>query len=182
MSEEPPLWASFTTGAAVGVDTHYEVVCFLNLEAELLDRHRYPEWLKLMSEDIRYRMPVQVTTQADVSGEVLGGMAHFDEDAHSLSKRVQRLMGGHAWTENPPSRTRRYVTNVRCSKGGSEDELVVRSYVLLFRSRLDVRAAEWVSVERDDTLRRVDGALRLADRLITVDEAVLRTQNLAVFL
>lgn len=179
MSQELPLLPS---GPAVDVETHYEVVCFLNLEAELLDHHRYPDWLRLLSADVRYRMPVQVTTQAGESGEALGGMAHFDEDAYSLVKRVQRLESGHAWTENPPSRTRRHVTNVRCSQGGSDDGLFVRSYLLLFRSRLDVRPAEWISAEREDTLCRVDGALRLANRLITVDEAVLRTQNLAVFL
>jgi hypothetical protein len=39
-----------------------------------------------------------------------------------------------------------------------------------------------VSAERADLLRRDGGRLRLARREIVVDEAVLRTQNLAVFL
>jgi 3-phenylpropionate/cinnamic acid dioxygenase small subunit len=109
-------------------------------------------------------------------------MDHFDEDVYSLTKRVERLGGDHAWTEDPPSRTRRFVTNMRVLAGKGDDELIAHSYLLVFRSRLDVRPPEWVSAERRDVLRRVDGTLRLARRDITVDEAVLRTQNLAIFL
>ena len=59
----------------------------------------------------------------------------------------------------------------------------VESTVLLFRSRADDRAPEWVCAQRRDVLRREpDGVLRLADRHITVEESVLRTQNLAIFL
>jgi hypothetical protein len=54
--------------------------------------------------------------------------------------------------------------------------------VLLFRSRLDVRAPELISAERTDLLRTVDGELRLARRHVLVDESVLRTQNLAIFI
>jgi phthalate 3,4-dioxygenase subunit beta len=54
--------------------------------------------------------------------------------------------------------------------------------LLLFRSRGDVRPPEWVSAERRDVLRGVDGSLRLRSREITVDESVLRTQNLALCL
>ena len=47
----------------------------------------------------------------------------------------------------------------------------------------DDRAPEWVCAQRRDVLRHEpDGVLRLADRHITVEESVLRTQNLAIFL
>ena len=58
----------------------------------------------------------------------------------------------------------------------------VESTVLLFRSRGDDREAEYVCASRRDVLRPVDERLLLASRQITVDEAVLRTQNLAIFL
>ena len=108
-------------------------------------------------------------------------MDHFREDRYSLEKRVERFETDHAWTEDPPSRTRRFVTNIRVwatDDGG----LVAKSYLLLFRSRGDVRQPDWVSAERADVLRRADDGLRIAQRLIVVDESVLRTQNLAVFL
>ena len=108
-------------------------------------------------------------------------MDHFDEDRYSLEKRLERLEGDHAWTEDPPSRTRRFVTNVRVSPVEGV-EVEVRSYVLLYRSRGDDRAAEVLSVERTDRLRRDGESWQLVRRELVVDDAVLRTQNLALFL
>ena len=160
---------------------HHDVVSWLNWEAEVLDAQHFDEWLGLLTDDVRYRMPVTVTLARD-KGPERPEMDHFDEDRYSLGKRVERLAGRHAWTEDPPSRTRRFVTNVRVEGGDRDGEVRVRSYVLLYRSRGDDRPAELVSAERTDVLRAVDGDWRLACRDIVVDEAVLRTQNLALFL
>jgi phthalate 3,4-dioxygenase subunit beta len=174
---------------------HHDLSAWLAWEAELLDHRRYEDWLHLLADDIAYRMPVQVTTANATIGPVLGDMMHFDEDRYTLGLRVERLLGRHAWTEDPASRTRRFVTNVRVTppadgaEPGDVREVEVRSYLLLFRSRGDERQADLVSAERTDRLRRSrldetddDDDWRLVRRHITVDEAVLRTQNLAVFL
>ncbi len=181
MNEQVP--ESLDEDVVVDVATHYEISCFLSNEAALLDAGHYTGWMSLLTEDIRYRMPVSVTVaRGDVGAETLGGMAHFDEDYYSLDKRVTRLQGDHAWTEDPPSRTRRFITNQRAFFGPTEDEYIAYSYLLVFRSRLDVRPPEWVSAQRRDVLRKVGPSLRLARRDITIDESVLRTQNLAIFL
>jgi phthalate 3,4-dioxygenase subunit beta len=108
-------------------------------------------------------------------------MGHFDEDMYALRKRVQRLATDHAWTEDPPSRTRHFVTNVRTFRH-DEASLRVESALLLFRSRGDTREPSLISAGRADLLRPAADGLKLACREITVDESVLRTQNLAVFL
>lgn len=162
------------------IDEQHQVTQFLYLEAALLDSGRHREWLELLCDEIRYQMLVTVTLrtgEADPSAR----MGHFDEDRYSLTKRVERLESRHAWTEDPPSRTRRFVTNVS-GRYGPGAELEVDSYLLLFRSRGDSRAPEWLSVARSDRLQRRPDGLRLLERRITVDESVLRTQNLAVFL
>lgn len=165
------------------VEAHFEANAFLVDECELLDEGRYRDWLGLLTEDIRYRMAVRVTRARTLADSVLMGMDHFDEDRYSLVKRVERLETDHAWTEDPPSRTRRFVTNVRLqAQGDGASEIAVRSSLLLFRSRGDVRAPEWISAVRHDRLRREPAGLRLAARTIVPDEAVLRMQNLAVFL
>jgi phthalate 3,4-dioxygenase subunit beta len=164
-----------------GSDRHHEVHQFLVVEAELLDARRYEEWLDLLTEDVVYRMPVRVTVSPSLDGSVLEDMDHFREDRYSLRRRVERFATEHAWTEDPPSRTRHFVSNVRCYEGDNDSETVARSYLLLFRSRLDVREPDFVVGKRTDVLRRVDGALRLARRDFLVDESVLRTQNLAIF-
>ena len=154
---------------------------FLVEEAALLDAADYSGWLDLLCEDIRYLMPVRVTTARGAGFDSLADMGHFDEDMYALRKRVQRLATEHAWTEDPPSRTRHFVTNVRTFPNGNA-EFVVESALLLFRSRGDTREADLVSAGRADLLRETAAGLRLARREIAVDEAVLRTQNLAVFL
>ncbi len=127
-------------------------------------------------------MPVRVTTARGAGFDSLADMGHFDEDMYALRKRVQRLATDHAWTEDPPSRTRHFVTNVRTFRRPRGDDLRVESALLLFRSRGDTREADLLSAGRTDLLRATADGLRLARREITVDESVLRTQNLAVFL
>jgi 3-phenylpropionate/cinnamic acid dioxygenase small subunit len=109
-------------------------------------------------------------------------MAHFDEDKYSLSRRVARFATEHAWTEDPPSRMRHYITNVRTFACEDDAHLVVESAELLFRSRGDVNEAALVSCGRRDVLRQCVDQWKLARRTILVDESVLRMQNLAVFL
>jgi phthalate 3,4-dioxygenase beta subunit len=166
-----------------GDPAHLAAHQFLVEEAALLDAADYAGWLGLLCEDIRYVMPVRVTTARGADFDSLADMGHFDEDMYALRKRVQRLATDHAWTEDPPSRTRHFVTNVRTfSSDGEGDDLRVESALLLFRSRGDTREASLISAGRTDLLRATADGLRLARREITVDESVLRTQNLAVFL
>jgi phthalate 3,4-dioxygenase subunit beta len=164
-----------------GDPAHLAAHQFLVEEAALLDAGDYDGWIGLICEDIRYVMPVRVTTARGAGFDSLIGMGHFDEDAYALRKRVQRLATDHAWTEDPPSRTRHFVTNVRTFRE-APSELRVESALLLFRSRGDTREPSLISAGRTDLLRETPDGLRLARREITVDESVLRTQNLAVFL
>jgi len=163
-----------------GDPAHLAAHQFLVEEAALLDAADYAGWLGLLCEDISYVMPVRVTTARGADFDSLADMGHFDEDMYALRKRVQRLATDHAWTEDPPSRTRHFVTNVRTFR--DEGDLRVESALLLFRSRGDTREASLISAGRTDLLRATPDGLRLAGRTIIVDESVLRTQNLAVFL
>ena len=85
---------------------------FLVEEAALLDAADYAGWLGLLCEDISYLMPVRVTTARGAGFDTRPDMGHFDEDMYALRKRVQRLATDHAWTEDPPSRTRHFVTKI----------------------------------------------------------------------
>lgn len=173
------------TGALLSYSDPRHMVAwqFLVEEAHLLDQQLYTHWLELLCADIHYRMPVRVTTARNAGFDALAGMSHFDEDFYSLRKRAERFATEHAWTEDPPSRLRHFVTNVRTFATEVGTALRVESYVLLFRSRGDVRDSAIISAGRVDTLRREDdGQLKLAGREIDVDESVLRMQNLAIFL
>jgi len=165
---------------------HQQAHQFLVDEAYLLDAQNYGEWLKTLTDDVRYVMPVRVTTARGAGFDTSPGMAHFDEDKYSLSQRVARMATEHAWAEDPPSRLRHFITNVRTFAGDDDDHLLVESAELLFRSRGDVNESALMSCGREDLLRRCgppsSGGWKLAHRSIIADESVLRMQNLAVFL
>jgi 3-phenylpropionate/cinnamic acid dioxygenase small subunit len=161
---------------------HLQAHQFLVDEAYLLDAQQYDAWLDTLTDDVRYVMPVRVTTARGAGFDTSPGMAHFDEDKYSLRQRVARFATEHAWTEDPPSRLRHFVTNVRTFEGDDAANLLVESAELLFRSRGDVNESALVSCGREDVLRRCDDSWKLARRKIFVDESVLRMQNLAVFL
>ena len=94
----------------------FEAEEFLYYEAELLDSRKLDEWLNLLTDDIHYWMPIRRTTQAKETHLEFtkpGGVAFFDDDKRVLTMRVERLAVGRAWAEDPPSRTRHLITNVR---------------------------------------------------------------------
>jgi len=163
-------------------ERHLQAHQWLVDEAYLLDAQRYEDWLALLTDDIHYIMPVRVTTALGAGYDSAPGMAHFDENKYSLGRRVARFQTEHAWTEDPPSRLRHHITNVRTFATEDPGHLIVDSGVLLYRSRGDVRESALLSAGREDLLRQTTDGWQLARRTILVDDSVLRTQNLAIFL
>jgi 3-phenylpropionate/cinnamic acid dioxygenase small subunit len=62
-------------------------------------------------------------------------MAFFDDTKGTLARRVKKLATGRSWSEDPPSRTRHLITNVRIVETRG-DELDVDSNFHLYRTRL----------------------------------------------
>jgi biphenyl 2,3-dioxygenase beta subunit len=158
----------------------FEVEEFLYREASLLDERRLDEWLALCTDDIHYWMPIRRTTTAkEIDNEFTkpGGMAFFDDDKRTLGLRIQRLAVGRAWAEDPPSRTRHTVTNVRILSADANEILVALNFHL-YRTRLDSEEDSWIG-RREDLLRRESGALKLARRYIYLDQTVILSQNMS---
>ena len=156
---------------------------FYYREAAFLDDHQYDEWIQLFSEDTHYFMPLRRTmTRRQLNREFTkpGEMAYFDENKEMLKSRVDKLSTGTAWAEDPPSRTRHLVTNIRFSEV-SEFELLVHSNFHLYRTRLKSEIDQWVG-RREDTLRRTDdGGYVIAKRFIYLDQTILQSANLSNF-
>jgi len=161
----------------------HEVEQFLYHEAALLDERRYHEWLDLFTEDTRYWMPIRSTRlrgqeATELTGE--GEHAYFDDDKHLLAMRVEKLDTGYSWSEDPPSRTRHLVTNVRVRSGEREGDVRVDCCFIVYRTRLALDEDLWVG-RREDLLRQVDGSWRIASRKIILDQTVLKSKNLSSF-
>jgi biphenyl 2,3-dioxygenase beta subunit len=161
-----------------------EIEEFLYAEAELLDNRRYDEWLDLFTEDCHYWMPIRSTRVAgDEEDEFTKEWenSYFDDDKLTLRQRVAKLNTGFAWSEEPPSRTRHVVSNVRVRDGAGPDELTAVCNFITYRTRLSTDEDVWIG-ERHDTLRKVNGRWMIAVRKIYLDQAVLKSKNLSAFL
>jgi 3-phenylpropionate/cinnamic acid dioxygenase small subunit len=169
---------------ATGSALYNEVLEFVYDEAALLDQQKFDAWAEILAEDISYTAPLRITRQGpDRLNTIVRTTLHFDDDYGSLMGRLQRLGTKSAWAEDPPSRTRRLVTNLRVWETAKPDELEAHSYLLLSRSRYEQSQLQLMSCVRHDLLRRSGpGAFKLARREIILDQSVLGMANLAVFL
>ncbi|GEL18143.1 aromatic-ring-hydroxylating dioxygenase subunit beta [Pseudonocardia asaccharolytica] len=160
----------------------FEVERFYTDEAALLDAHRYHEWVQLFSDDTHYFMPIRRTRlrrELDKEFTKPGEIAYFDDTKPILLGRVAKLATGTAWAEDPPSRTRHFVTNVRIEEDRG-DELEVSSNFILYRTRLKSEETTWAGSRRD-LLRRHEGSFLIARRHILLEQTVLLSQNLSNF-
>ncbi|HLK24530.1 MAG TPA: 3-phenylpropionate/cinnamic acid dioxygenase subunit beta [Caulobacteraceae bacterium] len=158
----------------------YEVEQFLYAEAALLDARRYRDWLGLVADDVHYWMPIRRTvTQSDIELEFTkpGEMAYFDDDRAILEMRVKKLEAGSAWAEDPPSRSRHFVSNVRVL-AVDVDEITLDVCFHLLRTRLNSERMEWFG-RREDVLRRAGGSFKLVRRHIFLDQTVIPSTNMS---
>lgn len=167
------------TAPRIDVETRLAVHDLLVAEAALLDAGQYEEWLALFTDDVEYNAPIRVTRKSGNSG-VVDSIGWFEDNRQSLGLRVQRLATDVAWAEDPPSMTRRFVTNLRITP--SDEGYTVVSNLMLFRSRGDGGTYDLIVGERTDQLRVVDGDLKISRRRVLLDQASLGTKNLGVFL
>ena len=116
----------------------------------MLDQFRLRDWLNILTDDIRYRIPIR--TNRAVPGlsaiEVSESDMLLDEDKRTLTQRVVRLETGRAWAEEPRSRSRHLVTNVRVRPAARDNEFIATSNFIAYRNRLEVEQDFFVGTER----------------------------------
>lgn len=159
-----------------------EVEEFLKNEAELVDDRKFDEWLEQMTDDLEYRIPIR-STREDPEEE-FSDTYHVDDNRYRLEKRVERLKTEYAWAEQPPARTRHFVSNVRVKdhrEVNGNEEIDARSNLMLYVTRGDAADPVILSGERHDVLRRTDG-LRLAKRRVLLDNTTLPLDRISIFI
>jgi len=169
---------------AIGSEVYNEVLNFLYDEAEMLDNLRLGEWAELMTKDLEYNAPLRHTRPtAHFAQTYSRNVQHLHENYGSMMMRVKRITDTKsAWGEDPPSRVKRMVSNVRVYTTDKPNELKVDSYLLVTRSRFDFDYFDLIPCERHDILRREGDSLMLARREILLDQVVIGTPNLGIIL
>jgi 3-phenylpropionate/cinnamic acid dioxygenase small subunit len=104
-------------------------------------------------------------------------MAYFDDDRAMLEMRVKKLEAGSAWSEDPPSRSRHFVANIRILDV-TGDEITLDVFFHLMRTRLNSEVSDWFG-HRTDVLRRTPEGFRLAKRHIFLDQTVILSTNMS---
>lgn len=163
----------------------HEVSEFLYTEADLLDERRYEEWLELLADDYQYSVPLRLNVafeDNDRLSQTRAGseICWFDEDKETVGKRVEQLMTGRHWAEEPVSRVSHLVTNVRL-ESVRLPEVDVSSRFVVYRNRVSDET-DFLVGRRKDTLRKTGDSWQVAKRELLLDQSVLLAKNLSIFM
>jgi biphenyl 2,3-dioxygenase subunit beta len=183
-TSQAPQLLSIPQSLLVDAALRIEIEQFLFFEATLLDDRRYQEWLRLLADDIHYWMPNRSNRNArerDRENTTARELGLFDENKQAMVWRVAQLLTGRHWAEEPPSRFRHLVTNIRIEPTATAGEYAVRSNFFVYRNRLEHTVDMWVG-ERQDVLRRLGPlAWQITRRKVILDQNLVLSNSLSIF-
>ena len=108
-----------------------EAEAFLVTEARLLDQNRLYEWLDLVTDDFVYWIPVN-----EEASDPRHHISILHNNKNECRNRIFRVLeSGLNHTQDPPSRTVRFVSNVEVGSAGAGDEEVLQCNLLLYELR-----------------------------------------------
>lgn len=176
------------------MEQQHAIEQFYYREARMLDDRRFLAWLDLLTADVRYVIPTRHIRLGDPAGrggdefhpveQELGGpeeAALREDRLPMLTIRARRALAPNAWAENPPARTRRFITNVEIDGDDfGADEVRVWSNFMLSCSRHGADNHLY-NGQRQDRLRRSVDGFRIAERRIVLGWNVVTAPSLALF-
>lgn len=157
------------------VVSRQEIEDFLYTEAALLDEWRLDEWLELLAEDATYQIPPTDNPAADSDSSLF----IIADDMLRIRSRVKQLLGRFAWAENPHSRTRRLISNVRVLGSDGENIRVTANFAV-YRMRYE-QVDTYVGRYEYKLVRR-DGRLKIRERKAILDLEALRPHGKVSFI
>jgi 3-phenylpropionate/cinnamic acid dioxygenase small subunit len=165
-----------------------EIEEFLYQEADLLDGRKFREWLDLLADDLVYFMPIRRNVKFGEHDERENtrqgeGISWFDEDKWTVTKRVEQILTGVHYAEEPLSRVTHMVSNVRLldvkPAMESAQEVTVSCRFLVFQSRVEYENYTFIG-RRTDILRRNGDSWLIARRELILEQNVLLAKNLSI--
>jgi p-cumate 2,3-dioxygenase beta subunit len=152
-----------------------EVEDLLYREAALLDEWRLEEWLELLTEDAIYQIPPTDVPEGDARNTLF----IVADDAVRIRSRVKQLLGKSAWAENPHSRTRRLITNVRILGDEGENILATANFAVY---RMRYESTDTYIGHYDYRLIRQGKTLKIRARRAILDNEALRPHGKISFI
>jgi 3-phenylpropionate/cinnamic acid dioxygenase small subunit len=166
-----------------------EIEEFLYDEANLLDERQFERWLQTLADDLEYFMPMESNVRfgEHAKRELTTRDKHmswFNEGKWTLNKRVEQILTGVHWAEEPLSRVSRMVSNVQLTAMRTDAdgrfEVDVSSRFLTYQNRCEYEQYIFVG-DRKDRIRMTAEGWRLCKREIRIHQNVLLAKNLSIF-
>lgn len=148
-----------------------EIEDFLFSEAALLDNWQLTDWLALFTPDAEYQVP---STDLEKDADPSDSLFYIADDYGRLEQRVLRLNKRTMWSEQPRSKTRHLVSNVRVL-GETGEEIHVEAGFAIYRTKWG--HTDLYVGSHDYRLRRTDDGLRIRRKRSTLDLDGLRPQG-----
>lgn len=149
-----------------------DVEDFLYLEASLLDEWRLTEWLGLLTEDAQYEIPATDSPNSDCATT----LALVYDDRERIDARVKQYVDNLVYAEDPRSRVRRMISNVRVLAVSGDAADVTANFVCyrFAAERMDVFVGHLVY----KIVRSGSGgsAFKIKKRRVVLDNEALRPQ------
>jgi p-cumate 2,3-dioxygenase beta subunit len=156
--------------------TRQQVEDFLTFEADLLDNWRLREWLALFDpEATGYYMPTTDLPEGDPGSDLY----LVADDMTKLRSRVDQLLSGVTWAENPRSRTRRMISNVKIDEADG-DILRIRANFVVYRMRFQ-NIDPYIGEYRY-TLKATGQSFAFLERRVVLDLEALRPHGKVSFI
>jgi p-cumate 2,3-dioxygenase subunit beta len=167
--------ASERNWGAPALPSRQEVEDLLYREAALLDEWRLEEWLEMLTDDAIYQVPSTDAPQGDARNTLY----IIADDAVRIRSRVKQLLGKSAWAENPHSRNRRMIANVRIP-GSDGDSILVTANFAVYRMRYET--VDTYVGRYDYKLAHFGNDLKIRERRAILDNEALRPHGKISFI
>lgn len=187
--------AEASNQVVVNAELISQVEQFLFREARLLDERKLQQWMALITEDLEYLMPARLqptlnprergteeyhSMDRELEREAPAGVPLRKENFFAIAIRVDRAYKVNAWAENPPARTRRFITNIEV-EALPNGELQVYSNFQLFFSRHQKDNYTYYG-HRKDVLRIEGDSFKIAKREVVLEYNVITVPTLGLIM
>lgn len=135
-----------------------EVEAFIYREGHLQDRHQYDAWEALWTDDGVYWIPANGD-----GGDPEEEMSIIYDNRSRIALRIRQFRTGRRIAQEPKSNLARVISNIEIVSLAGED-IHVRANAMIFESTAR-RDTIW-GTRYEYTLRRIDGALRMARKKV----------------
>jgi len=175
----------------VSLELYHHVCQFYYAEARILDERKYQRWLELLAEDVAYIMPARHVPMLDPALRETEGFLDVSHDTGNskqvplrednfltLNIRVMRSFKLNSWSDNPPPRTTRIVSNIEVMPHAEGFE--VFSNVALAYSRYGGDNMLYTA-RRQDVIRVEGNSFRIASRKVVLDWNIVEGPSVGMF-